>query len=285
MLSLLFVLFLSGTLTILLPCILPLLPIVLGTSIAGRHPLRPLMVVLGMLLSFVAFTFLLNVTLSAFPEIADNVRIATYDVLLLFGAGFLTENRWVQYAAALLGALFFLPALPSVIIAAFGGLLAVHLGPWIVARLQSFGGSAQQELQQSYGADHPLGAFLIGATLGLVWVPCAGPALGFVFTLLITRPGSEALILLTAYGAGTAIPLLLIGYGGQLASHSVRAFTKYSHRVKQIAGVLLIFSAIALRYDFFLDFQTFLVQHTNFGTFGTQLEERLFEGVNSNAGQ
>ena len=71
------ILFATGVLTILLPCILPLVPIVLGTSIVGRSNLRPLMVVLGMLLSFILFTFLLNVALAQFPLAANYIRIAT----------------------------------------------------------------------------------------------------------------------------------------------------------------------------------------------------------------
>jgi len=68
MLTLIPILFGAGVLTILLPCILPLVPIVLGTSIAGKSKLRPLMVILGMLLSFVIFTFLLTVVFKSIPH-------------------------------------------------------------------------------------------------------------------------------------------------------------------------------------------------------------------------
>ena len=78
-------LFGAGMLTIVLPCILPLIPIVLGVSIAGRSKLRPLLITAGMLVSFVGSTFLLLVVLRQFVELADYVRIGTYSVLLLFG--------------------------------------------------------------------------------------------------------------------------------------------------------------------------------------------------------
>ena len=94
-------LFAAGMLTILLPCILPLIPIVLGVSITGRNPWRPLLTVTGMLLSFVAFTFLLQVVLNQFVEAADVIRIATFDVLFLFGVGFFTHNKYVQIVGAL----------------------------------------------------------------------------------------------------------------------------------------------------------------------------------------
>src|SRR3989344_916853 len=101
-------LFLAGMLTILLPCILPLIPIVLGVSITGRNPWRPLLTIAGMLASFVGFTFLLQLVLSNFVEAADYIRIATYDILFLFGVGFAIHRRMLQFILAALASLFFL---------------------------------------------------------------------------------------------------------------------------------------------------------------------------------
>ena len=66
------------------------------------------MTVLGMVISFVAFTFLLLVVLRQFVWAADYVRIATYYTLLLFGIGFVTGNRLAHTIVALVGALFFI---------------------------------------------------------------------------------------------------------------------------------------------------------------------------------
>lgn len=271
------ILFVAGILTILLPCILPLIPIVLGTSIAGRSRLRPLFTVLGMLISFVIFTFLLVVSLSQFPQVQDTIRIVTYYVLLLFGLGFITSKKSVLNIGAVIGSLFFIPNSIAVLIVAVIGLLAIATSDRVVSRLQNIGSSVQQKTQKGIGVDNPLGALIIGLTLGLVWVPCAGPALSFVFTLLRERPGMEAIILLTAYGVGTALPLLLIGYGGQYAMHSVRALSKFSGRVKQISGVLLLVAALGLQFGWFRALDTWLVQNTVYGTLGTQVEEMWFE--------
>jgi len=276
MLTLIPVLFGAGVLTILLPCILPLVPIVLGTSIAGRSKLRPLFVITGMLLSFVLFTFLLMVVLAQFPKAADNIRIGTYYVLLLFGVGFMTHTKWIQFSAAVLGAFFFWGDIPAVIVAALLGCIAMHVGSRIASWLQNVGSNIQQSTQESVGSDNPLGALIMGLTLGLVWVPCAGPALSFVFTLLRERPGVEAIILLFAYGLGTAIPLLLIGYGGQYAVHSVRLLSRWSGRIKQVAGVFLLLSALALQFNWFRNLEIWLVQNTTYGILGTQIEDRFF---------
>ncbi len=219
-----FSLFLAGILTILLPCILPLLPIVLGVSVADRSKLRPLVTVLGMVVSFVGFTFVLQVVLNQFIELADIIRIATYYVLLLFGLGFLTYRRPVHIVGAVLGSLFFLEkGIPTMLIAAIFGVIAMEVGGWIASRIQQLGADIQQSARTGIGASHQLmSALVIGLTLGLVWAPCAGPALGFALSVVRDRPGTESLLLLFAYGLGAGVPLLLVGYGGQFATRSVR---------------------------------------------------------------
>ncbi len=276
-LSLLAAMFAAGVFTILLPCILPLIPIVLGVSIAGRSKWRPLLTIAGMLISFVGFTFLLLVVLSSFVELADYIRIGTYYVLLLFGMGFVTGKKPVQLAVAAVGGLFFISkGWMAVIAAAALGMVAMELGGRAATRIQQFGTDVQSKARGEFGADAPVTALIIGLTLGLVWVPCAGPALGFALTLVREQPGPVAMLYLFTYGLGTAIPLLIIGYGGQTAVHSVRALAKYSGRVKQVAGALLIISAVAFHFRGFEKLQVWLLDNTMIGDIGTQLEDRFF---------
>ncbi|TSC97055.1 MAG: Redoxin protein [Candidatus Peregrinibacteria bacterium Greene1014_49] len=273
------ILFLAGMLTILLPCILPLLPIVLGVSIAGRNRWRPLLTVLGMVVSFVGFTFLLTLVLSQFVAFADILRIATYYILLLFGVGFLTSNRTLQLLGAVLGGFFFNRyGWIAVTAAQTIGAITMELGSKVAVKIQQFGGEIQQGTGAKLGRENPLSAFIIGLTLGLVWVPCAGPALGFAFALVRDEPGPRAAFLLMMYGLGTALPLLLVGYGGQAAVQRVRSFNRYSGRIKQIAGGILILTALGLQYGWLMRVQTYLVQNTAYGTLGTEIEERLFDG-------
>lgn len=271
-------LLLAGILTILLPCVLPLVPIVLGVSIADRDRRRPAVTICGMLVSFVGFTFLLQVVLSRFIELADILRIATYYVLLLFGFGFLFSSLPIQIPGAIAGSFFFLgKGWTAVMIAAVAGCIAVVFAGKIVTRIQQLGTDIQGQARTSLGSSSLLSAFIVGLTMGLVWVPCAGPALGFALALVRDEPGLRAFFLLGAYGIGAALPLLLIGYGGQRAVHSVRALAPYTGRIKQVSGALLIFSAIAFQFGWFTDLQAWLVEETRFGTVGTDIEERLFE--------
>jgi len=269
--------FIAGLLTILLPCILPLVPIVLGVSIAGRSKLRPLFTIAGMLVSFVGFTFLLTVVLGQFIEAADYIRIGTFYVLLLFGLGFLTHNKYIQLVGAIAGGFFFYDkGWIAMTIAQTIGATLMEVGGWIATRIQQLGTNVQQKTKGTLGRDNPFSAFIIGLTMGLVWVPCAGPALGFALTLVREQPGLQAAALLFMYGLGTAIPLLLIGYGGQAALHSTRTLSKYSGRIKQAAGVILIVTGMALNYNWLRTVEVFLVNNTSFGNLGVDLEMQLF---------
>jgi len=157
------------------------------------------------------------------------------------------------------------------------GVIATFVGGWVATRLQQFGTDAQAKAGEEFGRESPLTAFIIGLTLGLVWVPCAGPALSFAFTLVRDEPGLRALLALLSYGLGTAVPLLAVGYGGQAAVKKVRWLTKYSGTVKVVSGFLLILTALALQFRLFEKFQILLLDYTNFGDIGTRIEESLFE--------
>jgi len=276
--TVLLTLFAAGVLTILLPCILPLVPIVLGVSLSGKSKVRPLATVAGMVASFVVFTFLLQVVLRQLVSLADTVRIATYYALFLFGICFLLSRPVWQVALAVLGAmpLFWGQGWLTLVLAPLLGATAVALGGRVATRIQQLGTDVQQGARKGLGSESLLSAWVVGLTLGLVWVPCAGPALGFALTLVRDEPGPRALLALAAYALGAALPLLLIGYGGQSMVRRARWLVQYSGRIKQLSGLLLVLSAVALQYQLFTRAQTWLAERTGFGNLGTRIEERLF---------
>jgi len=276
--TILLTLFAAGVLTILLPCILPLVPIVLGVSLSGKRRTRPLVTVLGMVLSFVIFTFVLQVALQQLVQLADILRIATYYALFLFGICFLIGRVRLQMALAALGAipLFLRQGWVALALAPLMGATAVALGGRVASRIQQIGTGVQLGAKATLGQESQLSTFVVGLTLGLVWVPCAGPALGFALALVRDEPGPRALLALTAYAVGAATPLLLIGYGGQSMGRSARWLGRYSGRIKQVSGGLLVLSAAALHFQLFQGAQAWLADHAGFGNLGTRLEERLF---------
>jgi thiol-disulfide isomerase/thioredoxin len=152
----------------------------------------------------------------------------------------------------------------------------MELGGRMATYIQQLGTNVQSTARNELGAKSLLTAFIVGLTMGMVWVPCAGPALGFALTLVRDEPGIRAFLYLTAYGIGAGLPLLAIGYGGQYAVHSVRALSRYSGRIKQVSGIILIISALLFRFDAFQKIQTWLLENTSFGNIGVDIESSLF---------
>jgi cytochrome c-type biogenesis protein len=168
--------FLAGILSILSPCVLPLLPIVLGSAAAeGRG--GPLALAAGLASSFVA--------------------IGLFVALVGWNIG-LDAGFFRGVGAALLIAVGAALAIPAV-----QGRLAVAAGPvsgWIDGQ---FGASTR---------NGQLGQFGLGILLGAVWSPCVGPTLGAA-SLLAAKGESlgQVALVMASFGIGAALPLVLLG--------------------------------------------------------------------------
>ena len=168
--------FLAGLLSVLSPCVLPLVPIVLGTA-ASEHRLGPVALALGLALSFTAIG--LFVATIGFSIGLDG------DVFRGVGAVLLV----------ILGVVLTLPRLQARVATAAG-----PAGAWAEER---FGG---------FGSGGLSGQFGVGLLLGAAWSPCVGPTLGAA-SLLAARGehlGDVAATML-AFGIGAAAPLMLLG--------------------------------------------------------------------------
>jgi cytochrome c biogenesis protein CcdA/thiol-disulfide isomerase/thioredoxin len=104
------------------------------------------------------------------------------------------------------------------------------------------------------------GGFLLGASLGLVFVPCAGPVLATIATVAATNHvGGRAIALTIAYAAGAAVPMLLIAYGGQGLGRRLRADAP---RVRFVSGIVIGLVALGIAFNQDSRFQTALPGYT-----------------------
>jgi len=203
---------LSGLVTVLSPCILPVLPIVLSSTVASGKS-RPLGVITGLIISFSIFTLVVSKIVS----------------LLGLSASFLR-----------LGAV--------VIIAALGlSLLVPALNHWFERLLNTLPGlvKGNQTLGSGFGQ-----GFLTGASLGLLWAPCPGPILAAVTTLAATQRVSfgEGLVVVS-YAFGAGLPLLAFAYGGRALINRVPVLTHNLGRVQQSLGAVMILTALLIGFN------------------------------------
>lgn len=208
--------FLSGLVTILAPCIWPLLPIILSSAAAGKGHRRPLGIVLGIILSFGVFTL----------SLSSLVRIFHFD-----------PNALRFFAVVVLGVLGLSMLIPA---------LAQYLEMG-VSRLSSLWGWRGQTAGSGFWA-----GFLTGLTLGIVWAPCAGPILAAIATLAAMGHVTWQVVIITsAYALGVGVPLFFFAYGGQKIFASARSVSPYTPRIQQIFGVIMILAALAIytNYD------------------------------------
>ncbi|MEP7162265.1 MAG: cytochrome c biogenesis protein DipZ [Candidatus Moraniibacteriota bacterium] len=235
---LLFFTFLSGVVTILAPCIWPLLPIILSASASGGHR-KPLGIVTGIAVSFTFFTLSLSYILKIIPFDPDNLR--------LFGVVII----------AFLGLVLVIPALGKRM-------------EGLVSRLSSFGGRFLGQSGTGFGS-----GFITGFALGIVWSPCAGPILATVATLAATQAVNAAVVLVTvAFVAGVAVPLYVFALVGQKLLTKTRALSPYTARIQQVFGVIMILAALAIYTGYDRTLQTKLLDtFPSYGSFLNQFEK------------
>lgn len=211
--------FAAGVLTIASPCVLPVLPMLLGASLGETSRLRPLAIALGFVSAFSALGIVFGALTSAFsdaPGVIRNVAIA-----ILFAAGL--ARLWP---------------------AGFARLTAPFAAPFaaLTDRAAGVGSRAGNGLA---------GGFVLGMTLGAVWTPCAGPVLASILALVAKAQDlHRAAGLLALFAAGAAVPMLGIAYGGQFATTHVRRLARHTPRLQQVFGVLVVATAVAMYFQY-----------------------------------
>jgi len=179
---------LAGLLSILSPCVLPLVPIVLGAA-ATSHPLGALALAGGLAISFTGLGLLLAVAGFGLGIDAGTFRMVAAGIMIVLGAILLIPAWQAQLAA-------------------IGG----PLSNWAD---RHFGRFASAGLA---------GQFAVGLLLGAVWSPCVGPTLGAASLLASQgRDLSQVALTMLVFGIGAALPLVLFGLISRATLMGVRS--------------------------------------------------------------
>jgi cytochrome c-type biogenesis protein len=209
---------LGGTLTVLSPCILPILPIVVGRSLQS-HTYGPVALVAGLVGGFAVAGSLLGITASWLTGLANLLRYAAIALLLLLGVcaifpgwsyrlfSYLPFGKWAKEPA--------------------------RLGLW-----GEFWLGTQLGLLWTPCAGPVLGGILVLAA--------------------VNHQVSSAFGLLVAYGVGAAMPLLAIAYGGKAFSQRLLRLRSRSALLQRVGGMMIVGTAIAILLGWDVQIQLWL---------------------------
>ncbi len=207
--------FLAGAATALSPCVLPVLPIALSAGATGGRR-RPLGIVAGLAVSFSFATVALVYVISAFGLPNDFLRKLAIVVLLGFGITLMIPP------------------------------LAARLEAWI-SQFASRAGIIRSR------GDGFWSGTAIGASLGLVYAPCAGPILAGVITVSASQSFSAGrLAVALSYGIGSAVVLYFLMLGGRRV---VAPLARRGIGLQVAMGAVMVVVALAMLRDYDIRFQ------------------------------
>jgi cytochrome c-type biogenesis protein len=190
--------FVAGLASILSPCVLPVVPIIV-TGTERDSAWRPVAIVLGLAATFIA------------------MGVATS----LAGAAIASKMLYIERAAGGLIVLF--------------GLL-MFLDVNLFKKLAFF-----QRFQGGGPGNGLLGGLLVGASLGLIWIPCVGPMLSGVLALVATEGKAlQGAVLLAVYSAGFGLPMLMAAYASHWFRTRFRAVARFPMALRFVNGTVLV---------------------------------------------
>src|SRR5680860_1909464 len=206
--------FVAGAATALSPCVLPVLPIALSAGATGGRR-RPLGIVAGLAVSFTFATVALVYVISALGLPDDFLRTLAIVILIAFGVS----------------------------------LMSPPLAARIEAYMSRFAGRAGVKS----GGDGFWSGTAVGASLGLVYAPCAGPILAGVITVSASQPFTAGrLAVALSYGLGSALVLYLLMLGGRRLTGPLSKRTPW---LQGAMGAVMIVFAIAMLGQYDIKFQ------------------------------
>jgi cytochrome c biogenesis protein CcdA len=212
--------FFAGVATVLSPCILPILPIMLSGAVGGKS--KPYGILIGFVLSFATFTVFATFLVRSLGIDLDILRYVAAAILIVMGTLLLFPK--VQYK---FNSLIKLPSSTS----------NKGNGFW--------------------------GGLATGATLGLVWAPCAGPILAAVITLAATtQVNLISFLIVIAYALGTGVVMFIIILASRRLLERVKGLYTHLETIHKIFGVIIIITALGIGTGYDRNLQGYIVEHT-----------------------
>ncbi|VVO47340.1 cytochrome c biogenesis protein DipZ [Pseudomonas fluorescens] len=199
--------FLGGLLTVLSPCILPVVPFLFAN--ADRKRSSVLLTLGGMTLTFALISSLAVVSSEWVIQASNTGRHIALIVMALFALS----------------------------------LISARVGDWLARPFVLLGNRLDPDASKKAG---PMGSVMIGVATGLLWAPCAGPILGVILTgAMLQGANAQTSLLLLAYGAGSALSLGTLIFAGRGLVNRLKPSIPFTGWFRRGAGVAVL-AAVAV---------------------------------------
>lgn len=221
--------FIAGVLTTLAPCVLPLLPVVVGGSLgkpSREARSRAYIIAISLGVSVVIFTLLLRATAALIDIPASAWQWVSGLILICLGVISVFPKAW--------------------------DLLSSKLA------LQS---KSNKQLVSARKQNGFLGAALTGSALGPVFTSCS-PLYGYVIVTVLPASFADGIVLLIAYVIGLCGTLLLVALLGQKVMGKARWLANPEGGFKKVLGVIFILVGIAIILGLDKDFQAWFIEYS-----------------------
>jgi len=200
--------FLGGIVTVLSPCILPVVPFLFAR--ADRSASSVLWTLLGLALTF---------------ALVSSLAVVSSDWVV-------TANGIGRQLALIVLVLFAL------------SLLSAKVGSWLMRPLTALGNRLDPATRRLSG---PSASLLIGVATGLLWAPCAGPILGIILTgAMLQGPSAQTSLLLLAYGLGSAVSIGTLIFAGRGLMSRLKLSLPITSWLRRGAGLAALVVAVVI---------------------------------------
>ena len=199
---------LGGLLTVLSPCILPVVPFLFAGIDRTRSSI--LLTLGGMVLTF---------------ALISSLAVVSSEWVI-------QANNAGRHVALVVMALFAL------------SLISARISGWLASPFVLLGNRLAPQTRNMSG---PLGSLMIGVATGLLWAPCAGPILGVILTgAMLQGANAQTSLLLVAYGLGSALSLGTLIFAGRGLVNRLKASIPVTGWLRRVTGFAVLAAALMI---------------------------------------
>lgn len=232
--------FLAGILTVLAPCVLPLLPVIVGSSVSGNNKLKPYLVILGLLFSITLFTILLKASTLLINIDPLFWKIISGGIVTLFGLVYIFPSFWEK--------------------------ITVKFG---------FSSKSDKLLEEAGNKKGWVGDILIGGALGPVFASCS-PTYSLIIATVLPVSFIAGIGYIIVYSLGLGSIMLLVALLGRKIINKLKWTSNPNGIFKKILGILFLVVGISIIAGFDKVAETNIISSNRFFDI-TKIEQNILD--------